>query len=94
MTSLDRSDRALPTFITLVVIAVLLMTFDLRTEGQGVVGVMRGGAQTLLAPLQRSAAVVIDPVADFFDGVAGIASLRETNEALRAELARTQAALA
>lgn len=94
MTSLDRSDRSMPTFVTLVVVAILLMTFDIRLAGEGVVGVIRGGAQTLLAPLQRGATVVIDPVADFLDGLSDITSLRETNDALRAELARTQAALA
>lgn len=94
MTTLDRSDNTLPTFITLVVVAVLLMTFDVRLAGEGVVGVMRGGTQTLLAPLQRGATVVVDPVADFLDGLSDITSLRETNEALRAELARAQAGLA
>lgn len=94
MTSLDRSDRSLPTFITLVVVAILLMTFDVRLQGEGVVSVMRGGVQTLLAPLQRGATAVIDPVADFLDGLSDITSLRETNDALRAELARTQADLA
>ncbi len=94
MTSLDRSDRSLPTLITLVVVAVLLMTFDVRSSGEGVVGVMRGGVQTMLAPLQRGANVVMDPVADFLDGLSDITSLRETNEALRAELARAQASLA
>ncbi|MFS8496385.1 MAG: rod shape-determining protein MreC [Actinomycetes bacterium] len=94
MTSLDRSDRSLPTFITLVVLAILLMTFDIRSQGEGVVSVMRGGVQTLLAPLQRGATAVIDPVADFIDGLSDITSLRETNEALRAELAAAQAKLA
>ena len=94
MTSMDRSDRALPTFITLLVVAMLLMTFDLRLNGGGVVGVIRGGTQTLLAPLQRGANVVVDPVTNFLDGLGDITSLRETNEALRAELARAQAELA
>src|SRR5690606_20596479 len=94
MTSRDHSNHTLPTFITLVVLAVLLMTFDIRSAGEGVVGTMRGGVQTLLAPLQRGANVVMDPVADFLDGLADITSLRETNEALRAELAQAQAAQA
>lgn len=94
MTSMDRSDQTLPTFVTLVVVAILIMTFDIRTEGEGVVGTIRGGTQTLIAPLQRGAALVVDPVTDFLDGLSDIASLRETNEALRAELARAQAALA
>jgi rod shape-determining protein MreC len=94
MTSVDRSSRTLPTFITLVVVAVLLMTFDVRFQGEGVVGVIRGGTQTLLSPLQRAATVVVDPVADFLDGLSDITSLRENNDALRAELAEAQAALA
>lgn len=91
MTTTDRSNHTLPTFITLVVLAVLLMTFDVRSAGEGVVGTMRGGVQTLLAPLQRGATMVMEPVADFLDGLSDITSLRETNEALRAELARAQA---
>lgn len=94
MTSREHSSHVLPTFITLVVLAMLLMTLDIRSAGEGVVGTMRGGVQTLLAPLQRGANVVMDPVADFLDGVSDITSLRETNEALRAELARAQAAQA
>lgn len=94
MTSMDRSDQTLPTFVTLVVVAILIMTFDIRTDGEGVVGTIRGGTQTLIAPLQRGAAFVVDPVTDFLDGLSDITSLRETNEALRAELARAQAALA
>lgn len=94
MTSFDRPDRSLPTLITLVVLAVLLMTFDVRLSGEGVVGVMRGGVQTMLAPLQRGANVVMDPVADFLDGLSEVTSLRDTNEALRGELAEAQAALA
>lgn len=94
MMSRDRSDRSLPTLITLLVVAVLLMTFDIRLGGEGVVGVLRGGTQTLLSPLQRAATVVVDPVADFMDGLADISSLRETNDALRSELAEAQRRLA
>lgn len=57
-------------------------------------GVIRGGTQTLLAPLQRGANVVVDPLANFLDGLGDITSLRETNEALKAELASAQADLA
>lgn len=94
MNPVDRSDRTLPTFVTLLVVAILLMTFDVRLQGEGVVGVMRGGAQTLLSPLQRAATVVVDPLAGFLDGLGDITSLRETNDALRTELAQAQADLA
>ncbi len=94
MTSRERRDRALPTFITLLVLAVLFMTFDVRAQGEGVAAVIRGGAQTIMAPLQRAATVVVDPVTDFLNGLGDITSLRETNDALRAELAQAQAKLA
>jgi rod shape-determining protein MreC len=94
MIARERSDRSLPTLITLLVVAVLLMTFDIRVQGEGVVAVLRGGTQTLLSPLQRGATIVVDPVADFLDGLADISSLRETNDALRAELAESQSRLA
>lgn len=90
----DRPDRSLPTVITLLVVAILLMTFDVRTAGTGVVGVMRGGAQTLLAPLQRAATVVVDPVSRGLDSIAEITSLREQVGALQAELAEAQRRLA
>lgn len=91
---MERPDRALPTFITLLVVAVLFMTFDVRAQGEGVAAVVRGGAQTIMAPLQRAATVVVDPVANFLNGLGDITSLRETNDALRAELAQAQAKLA
>lgn len=94
MTPMERPDRALPTFITLIVLAVLFMTFDVRAQGEGVAAVIRGGAQTIMAPLQRAATVVVDPVADFLNGLSDITSLRETNDALQAELAQAQAKLA
>ena len=94
MTSRERRDRALPTFITLLVLAVLFMTFDVRAQGEGVAAVIRGGAQTIMAPLQRAATVVVDPVTDFLNGLGDITSFRETNDALRAELAQAQAKLA
>lgn len=92
MLNRDTSDRAVPTFITLLVIGVLLMTFDVRLEGRGVVAVLRSGAQAIVAPLQEAASLVVNPVADMFDSLTNIASLREQNIALRAELAEAEAA--
>ena len=81
------SDRALPTFITLLVIGVLLMTFDVRLAGGGVVGVLRTGTQEIVSPLQRVAALVVTPIANALDSLSNVASLREQNAALKAELA-------
>jgi cell shape-determining protein MreC len=87
------SDRALPTFITLLVIGVLLMTFDVRLAGGGVVGVLRTGTQEIVSPLQRVAAYAVTPIANALDSLSNVASLREQNAALTAELAEAEAAL-
>jgi rod shape-determining protein MreC len=91
MLNRDTSDRALPTFITLLVIGVLLMTFDVRVEGRGVVEVLRTGTQSIVSPLQKVASLAVNPVADLFESLANVANLREENAALRTELAEAQA---
>jgi len=88
-----RTDRALPTFITLVVLGVLLMTFHVRLEGGGVVGVMRSGTQTIMAPMQKAASFVVNPIADAVDSLGNIAGLREENRALTAALEEAEAKL-
>ena len=93
MLTSKRSDRALPTFISLLVIGVLLMTFDVRLDGGGVVGVLRSGTQAIVAPMQRLASYVVSPVANALDSLSNVASLREQNAALSARLAESQASL-
>lgn len=86
-------DRTLPTLITLLVLGVMLMTFDVRTEGGGVTGVLRTGTQTILAPLQKAAAFVVTPAVDMIDSLSNVVSLRERNLALGAQLAEAEAEL-
>lgn len=93
MLSSKQSDRALPTFISLLVIGVLLMTFDVRLEGGGVVGVLRSGTQSIVSPMQRIAAYAVTPVANALDSLSNVASLREQNAVLSAQLAEAQASL-
>lgn len=85
--------RTTPTLITLVVLGLLLMTFHVRLDGGGVVGVVRSGAQTIISPIQEAAAFVVTPVADMVESLSNVAGLREENAALRAELAEKEAAL-
>jgi rod shape-determining protein MreC len=87
------SDRALPTFIPLLVIGVLLMTFDVRLAGGGVVGVLRSGTQEIVSPMQRIAAYVVTPIANALDSLSNVASLREQNAVLLTDLAEAEAAL-
>lgn len=72
---------------------LLLMTFDVRSEGGGVTGTLRTGAQTIVAPLQKAAAFVVSPVVDMIDSLSNVATLREQNIALQRELAEAEAAL-
>lgn len=93
MLSRQPGDRTLPTLITLLVLALLLMTFDIRSEGGGVIGVLRSGTQTIVAPLQKAAAFAVNPVVDMVDSLTSVAILREENETLQRRLAEAQAAL-
>lgn len=86
-------DRTLPTLITLLVIGLLLMTYDIRSDGGGVTGTLRTGTQTIVAPLQKGAAFVVNPVIDAVDSLSNLAVLREQNRALQQEVAELQAAL-
>ena len=71
--------------IFLLVVAFLLATFDVRSDGSGVGTTMREGAQTLFALLQDAASAVTRPVVGFIDALSDIASLRDENESLRLE---------
>lgn len=93
MLSRSSGDRTLPTLITLLVVGILLMTFDVRLQGGGVVGVLRSGVQSIVNPLQEAASYVVNPVADAFDSLSNVASLREENLILREELAEAEAAI-
>lgn len=93
MLNREASDRTLPTLITLLVIGILLMTFDVRTAGGGVVGVLRTGTQTIVAPVQKAASYVVNPVADMVQSLANVATLRQENLALREHLAEAEAEL-
>jgi len=91
MLSRQPGDRTLPTLVTLLVLGVLLMTFDVRSEGQGVTSVLRSGTQTIVAPLQKGAAFVVNPVVDLVESMTDIASIRENNIALQRRVAELEA---
>ncbi len=89
-----RDDRSVPLFVTLLVIAFVTMTLDVRATGQGGMDTLRTGASRLVAPVQSLASAVVDPMARLVENLSDIAGLRNENAALRAELARAQAELA
>lgn len=91
MRELPRSDRALPLVVTLIVLSIVIMTFDIRSDGDGVLATLRGTTNSALEPLERLGTVVIGPLADLIENLSEITSLRDENEALRAKLAEEQA---
>lgn len=93
MLSRQPGDRTIPTLVTLLVLGLLLMTFDVRSEGAGVASVLRSGTQTVLAPLQKAAAFAINPVVDMIESLSNIATLQAENTRLRAELIEAEAAI-
>lgn len=89
----DSRGRTLPLLVTLIIVGVLLMTFDVRLQGGGVVGVLRSGTQTIIAPIQKAASYAVNPVTDVIDSLSNLSNLREENIALRRQLAEADAAL-
>ncbi len=88
-----RFDRVTALFLSLVAIGFIVATFDVRSAGGGVGGVMRDGAQTLFTPLQKAANFVTRPVVGFIDGVSNIAGLRDENERLLDRVTELESAL-
>lgn len=77
--------------VTLIVVSIVLMTFDVRSEGEGVLATMRGVANRLIEPLESVGAVIVNPLADLIENLSEITDLRAENEALRATLAEERA---
>lgn len=82
----SRFDRVTALFLSLLAAGFVIATFDVRTSETGVADTLRGGAQSLLAPVQRGADLVISPVVGFFDGISNLAGLQEQNERLEAQV--------
>lgn len=81
-----RFDRATALFVSLLAVAFIIATFDVRAEGGGAGGVLREGVQTLFGPVQEGVDYVTRPVVGFIDGVSNIAGLRDENERLQARV--------
>lgn len=93
MRAFGRQDRATAVVVALVVLSFLLMTFDIRSSGEGVPGTLREGTQSIFAPFQKVATRVITPVVDFVGGLVDLAGLRDENARLRQQLEEVQAEL-
>ncbi len=85
-----RLDRSTALFVTLLAVGFLIATFDVRASGDSITTVIRGGAQTLAAPVQEAIDFVVRPVVGFVDGISNVAGLSDQNERLEAEVRRLE----
>lgn len=86
-------DRPTGVFIGLVVIALVLVTLDLRAQGEGIGSTLREGTQAVFTPVQRAFSAATRPVVDFFEGFSDLLSLRDENRRLRDEIASLEGEL-
>ena len=84
-------DRPTGIFIGLVVICLVLITLDLRAQGEGLGSTLRDGAQALFSPIQEAFVIVGRPVADLLESASDLFSLRDENRRLREEIASLEA---
>lgn len=79
-------DRPTGVFVGLIVVSLVLITVDLRASGAGLGGTLREGTQAVFTPIQRMVSSGTRPVADFFEDLSDIFSLRGENRRLRSEV--------
>lgn len=89
------SNRGRLLLVSLLVTSLLLITLDLR--GVSVIGGIRSGTQTVLAPIQRFTSDLFSPVGNFLSDVAHLGrtrsqinTLKSENEKLKEELVNAQ----
>jgi len=82
----DRRRRL--TLVLLVITSLVLISLDER--GSAVLDTVRSTAQDVIAPLQRGIDSVVDPIADFFDGLGRADEIEAENQRLRDENAKLQ----
>jgi rod shape-determining protein MreC len=83
-----RSHRQRWLLAGLVVTSLVVVTADLRDTGG--IGTLRSAVQDGLQPIQSLADKAFSPVGDWIDGVGRAGSLKDENDRLREELARSQ----
>ena len=83
-----RTTRRRSVVVLLVLTAVTLITLDQR--GSGPISTVKGWARDAKAPVENAVNHVIDPVSDWFDGIARAGSLKSENAHLRKQLAEAR----
>ena len=82
----QRFARSTAVFLTLITVAFLLMTFDVRSERGAITGTIRDGAHTLFEPVQAAVNSAIRPIDSAVEALINLAGLRAENDRLRQQL--------
>lgn len=85
--------RARILLAVLVLLALVLVTVDFRSDGsdgEGPLGRLRGVASAVFGPVQDGLATIVRPVGDSLSSVGGLFDARSENAQLRAQLERLE----
>jgi rod shape-determining protein MreC len=81
----DRTRRARLVLVALLSLAVVLVTVDFRTRGDGPLETMGRGLMSVVGPLQDGIARIVRPISTFLAGFTQVGSLRERVRRLEEE---------
>jgi rod shape-determining protein MreC len=84
----DRTRRARLLVVLLLTAALVLVTIDFRSKGDGPLDAIGRGVMTVVGPLQDGLSRLVRPVGDFFSGFTQVGSLKEQIRALQEQNAQ------
>ncbi|MEX2555201.1 MAG: rod shape-determining protein MreC [Actinomycetota bacterium] len=73
----DRTRRARLLVVLLLTAALVLVTIDFRSKGDGPLDVVGRGIMTVVGPLQDGLSRLVRPIGDFFSGFTQVGTLKE-----------------
>ncbi|MGH2652605.1 MAG: rod shape-determining protein MreC, partial [Actinomycetota bacterium] len=84
----DRTRRARLLVLVLMTAALVLVTIDFRTRGEGPLDAVGRGIMAVVGPLQDGLSKAVRPIGDFFAGFTQVGSLKEQVRALEEQNAQ------
>lgn len=87
---MNQRRRARVVLAVLVLVSLVLVTADFRSDEGGPLDGVRRVATAVFAPVQASATAVVEPVGRFFTGVGDLATTFEDNQRLRERVAELE----
>ena len=86
----DRTRRARLLVIALMTAALVLVTVDFRTRGDGPLDAIGRGIMAVVGPLQDGLSKIVRPIGDFFSGFTQVGSLKDQIRQLEQQNAQLQ----